>query len=251
MISDYRQLLYDNYFGNNSNKKMSLEDVLKSRKYYNDYFLSRFLPENKDINILDIGCGYGAILSSLQGLGYSNFVGIDASKEAIDLLRSTDLANKVIESQIIEFLENSLDQNLRWDAILAFDVLEHFNKNELVHILCLLRKIIKPQGILIVKIPNMQSPFFSGEIAYGDFTHEIYVTPASLNQVLKACGFDNIKNYEAHPISYTFISTIRNLLWRIIRVIYSFLYAIETGRFDNSMIWSRSFFVVASPTESL
>ena len=245
MYSDYRQLLYNSYFSNHNYKQISLEDVLKSRKYYNDYFLSRLLPENKDIKILDLGCGYGSMLASLQGLGYSNFTGVDSSQEAIHLLRSTDLGDRVIESQIIEFLENSLEQKLTWDVVLAIDVLEHFNKNELVHILCLLKKIIKPTGSLIIKIPNMQSPFLSGEIAFGDFTHEIYVTPVSLSQVLNACGFHIIKSYEASPISYTFISTIRDLFWKIIRVFYNFIYAIETGKFDNSMIWSRSFFAVA------
>jgi 2-polyprenyl-3-methyl-5-hydroxy-6-metoxy-1,4-benzoquinol methylase len=245
MKLNYRDILYSNYFTNQSSQEEYLEDILKNRKYYNDYFLNRFLPQNKEIKILDIGCGYGSMLASLQGLGYKQFTGVDASKEAINLLQTTDLGEKITESEIIKFLEKSVEQNLTWDVVLAIDILEHFSKNEIVYILSLLKKIINATGKLIIKIPNMQSPFLSGEIAFGDFTHEVFVTPASLKQVLSACGFSDIESYEASPVAHTLISTIRHFLWRIVRLFYTFLYAIETGSYDNSMIWSRSFFAVA------
>ncbi|MBW4509739.1 MAG: class I SAM-dependent methyltransferase [Scytonematopsis contorta HA4267-MV1] len=245
MKVSYRTILYDNYFSNHSTQVNTIQATLCHRKYYNDYFLSKFLPLDKNINILDLGCAYGSILSSLKALGYSNFTGVDSSKEAINLLSSTDFAHKVVESDIVEFLEKSVVQGLKWDVVLAIDILEHFSKDELVKVLCLLNKVVKPQGQLIIKIPNMQSPLFSGTIALGDFTHETFVTPASLSQVLKSCGFNTVEGYEAYPVPYTFISTIRHYLWKIVRIIYTFLYAIETGSFDNSMIWSRSFFTTA------
>ena len=241
----YRDILYNDYFTNQSSQKEHLEDTLKNRKYYNDYFLNRFLPQNKEIRILDLGCGYGSMLASLKGLDYKDFTGVDASKEAISLLKTTDLKEKVIETEIIEFLEKSIEQNSTWDVVLAIDILEHFDKDELVYILSLLKKTINSKGKLIIKIPNIQSPCLSGEIAFGDFTHEVFVTPASLKQVLTSCGFSKIETYEACPIPHTLMSSLRYFLWRIIRVFYTFIYAIETGSYNNSMIWSRSFFAVA------
>jgi 2-polyprenyl-3-methyl-5-hydroxy-6-metoxy-1,4-benzoquinol methylase len=246
MKTQYRNRLYKQYFSNLGLVDTSLEYDINHRQYYNNYFLTRFLPEDKALTILDLGCGYGTILASLHGLGYSNLTGVDCSEEAINLWRSTNLDCKVIESGIIEFLEKSVREKLTWEVVLAFDILEHFCKDELVHILTLLKSIISPQGILVIKVPNAQSPALSGTTVFGDFTHEVALTPVSLTQVLKACGFSRIESYEASPVPYTFISYIRFFLWKIVRYFYIFLYAVETGSFDSSMIWTRSFFSIAS-----
>jgi predicted TPR repeat methyltransferase len=240
--------LYENYFSSHAQKASSLEDTLNSRQYYFEYYLKSFLPTEKNTKILDLGCGYGIMLACLKNLGYPDFIGIDSSTEAINLLRSTHLKDKVIEANIIDFLKQSVEQKETWDVVLAIDILEHFNKDELVEVLLLLKQLITPSGRLVIKIPNMQSPLLSGGIVFGDFTHEIYVTPDSLSQVLQACGFNDISSHEASPIPYTTISRIRYFLWKIIRLFYTFIYAIETGKFDNSMIWSRSFFCVARKT---
>jgi SAM-dependent methyltransferase len=237
--------LYENYFLSHGQEVNSLEQILNSRQYYFEYYLSLFLPKEKNTKILDLGCGYGTTLACLNNLGYSDFIGVDSSKEAINLLRSTYLKEKVIEANIVDFLKQAVEQGLIWDVVLAIDILEHFTKDELVEILLLLKPLISPSGRLIIKIPNMQSPLLSGGIVFGDFTHEIYVTPDSLGQVLTACGFDSISNYEASPVPHTSMSKIRYILWKIVRVFYTFIYAIEAGIFDNSMIWSRSFFCIA------
>src|SRR5437016_7027213 len=39
-----------------------------------------WLPPDKDIHILDIGCGYGEFLYFLRSLGYRNIVGLDLCK---------------------------------------------------------------------------------------------------------------------------------------------------------------------------
>ncbi|MBW4496722.1 MAG: class I SAM-dependent methyltransferase [Oscillatoria princeps RMCB-10] len=218
---------------------------MNHRKYYNNYFFNRFLPNDKNITILDIGCGYGSVLASLQSLGYSNFTGVDSSSEAIKVLKESGLGKSVIQSELIEFLEKAVKQKLTWDVVLAIDILEHFSKDEFVHILNLLKTIISSTGILIIKIPNAQSPLFAGTTVFGDFTHEIYLTPASLTQVLNACGFNSVENHEATPVPYTYISFFRFLLWKIIRFFYCFMHAIETGFFDSKIIWSRSFYAVA------
>jgi len=242
--TQYRELLYGNYFSSQGFTASSLEETLNHRKYYNNYFLKRFLPEDKNIKILDLGCGYGAILISLQDLGYSNFTGVD-SWESIQLLKATQLENRVVEADIITFLEKSVEEGEKWDVILAIDVLEHFTKDELVYILPLLRQLVSISGRLIIKIPNAQSPTLAGTVTFGDFTHETHFTPGSLTQVLKSCNFMNVKAYEAHPVPHTIVSSIRYYLWNVIRLLHTFLYAVETGVVDNSMVWSYSFFAVA------
>lgn len=242
---EYRSILYNDYYANQSIQHTGVNTIAASRSYYNTYFLNKFLPDSKNAKILDLGCGYGAMLISLKDLGYLNFTGVDNSQEAVKLLSSTEFSNKIIQADVVNFLEQSVAEQLQWDVILAIDILEHFSKNELVYILDLLNTVLTPGGLLIIKIPNAQSPL-AGTTVFGDFTHEIAVTPMSLSQVLKACGFADVKSYEAHPIPYTLNSLIRFCLWKIIRLYYTFLYAIETGNLDMKMIWTRSFFAVAN-----
>lgn len=251
MSTQYRNILYKQYFTSRGSEATDLKDVLIHREYYNDYFLNHFLPKDKSIRILDMGCGYGTMLASLQNLGYSNFTGVDFSSEAIKVLRQTAWAEKVIEDDVVDFLEKAVQQNLTWDVVLAIDILEHFSKDELVHLLTLLKSLISTTGFVIIKVPNAQSPMLSGNTVFGDFTHEIAFTPASLSQVLIACGFHSVENHEASPVPYTLISHIRFYLWRIIRLIYTFFYAVETGSLNHSMIWTRSFFAVARKGECL
>ena len=247
MPTNYRKLLYKEYFSNQSdafNEKLCLVEDLKHRSYYINDYLKSFLPDDKKSFILDIGCGYGAILSSLKSLGYSNFLGVDSSKEAIDLLQSTDLSEHIVESDIICFLEKSVKEESKWDTILLIDILEHFTKDELVNILGFLILILNPAGRLIIKVPNVQSPLGATTV-FGDFTHETYFTPTSLSQLLNACGFRKVESFEAAPVPYTLASSIRSILWKMIRLMYTFSYAVETGSFSNSMIWTRSFFAIA------
>lgn len=43
-----------------------------------------FFPDNKHIEILDMGCGTGLVGEELKKLGYTKIVGIDASKGMLD-----------------------------------------------------------------------------------------------------------------------------------------------------------------------
>jgi len=53
--------------------------------------LSKPILNNKNINILDIGCGTGFSLEYLRDLGFTNLKGIDPSKEMIKLAKEKNL----------------------------------------------------------------------------------------------------------------------------------------------------------------
>src|SRR5208337_4817517 len=58
------------------------------------------------------------------------------------------------------------------DAVLAFDVIEHFRKYELLSFVDEVHRVLRPGGRWIIHCANGESPFF-GRIRYGDFTHEM------------------------------------------------------------------------------
>ena len=60
------------------------------------------------------------------------------------------------------------DKHATFDIIFARDVIEHFKKDEVLEIFCASYQALKPGGVLIVQVPNGESPF-SGRIRYGDF----------------------------------------------------------------------------------
>ncbi len=99
----------------------------------------------KNDQLLDIGCGTGAILKLLQNYGIA--YGVELSTNAIRFLKRRDL-NLVVRSdasQSIPFKENT------FSAITCLDVLEHLDNdftllNEMV-------RVCKPGGHIVLTVP--------------------------------------------------------------------------------------------------
>jgi 2-polyprenyl-3-methyl-5-hydroxy-6-metoxy-1,4-benzoquinol methylase len=125
MNYNYRNLLYKKYFSKRVDEKEDIPANYNKRGYYEEYFLKKFLPIDRNISLLDIGCGEGSILLSLSNLGYDNITGVDISYEAITLLKQAKFAKSVVQSDILEFLQKSIDENKKWHFVLAIDILEH------------------------------------------------------------------------------------------------------------------------------
>ena len=65
------------------------------------YFL-KVLPEDKNISILDIGCGNGDILYALKMRGYNNLQGIDLDPYAVECCKGKGIACEQID--ILNFM---------------------------------------------------------------------------------------------------------------------------------------------------
>ncbi|WP_271253134.1 class I SAM-dependent methyltransferase [Pseudanabaena sp. Chao 1811] len=250
MSTKYRNQIYNKYFSSQGEYISNLDFGSPRRNYYNNYFLTKFLPQDKSTKVLDIGCGCGSLLVALKSLGYSEIMGVDRCPELDTILKGSELSKYIVTGDICDFLKNSYAKQTKWDVVLAIDILEHFTKDELMDVLNLIKNVLSDKGILIIKVPNAQSPLLAGTTVFGDFSHEISFTPTSMDQVLKACGFSDVRYYEASPVPYTPMSILRFCLWNIIRLLYVFLYAVETGSLSLSNVWSRSFFAVANKIDN-
>lgn len=177
------------------NEKVKIESYFKARQidldYYNEFNLPQYLrfqlPENKNSDILDIGCGLGQMLSTLKENGYTSLTGIDISNEAINACRKKDL-NVFQINNITDFVVTGR----KYDFIIMSHVLEHLNKNEVISTLSHIRShLLSDTGKLLIMVPNAQSP--TGTYwAYEDFTHNTLFTAGSMIYVLKSAGFDEI-----------------------------------------------------------
>jgi len=239
-MQDWKHRLYDNYIstgqaGTNINRQAGL-DV---HKY--PYFLKiikEHLPDKKDISILDLACGHGALIYCLKQLGYNNVAGVDISPEQVALAH--ELGVTEIKCQgIREFLTDSVNT---FDVIFLMDILEHLSKAELFDYLDQVSRSLTKNGMVVIHVPNAEGVFGMG-IRYGDLTHENCFTPQSMRQVLSACGMHSIDCFEDKPVIHGPKSLIRYVLWALLTVPLRLLFAAETG--ITKAVLSQNMLVVA------
>ena len=149
-----------------------------------------FFPVDQSQPLLDIGIGRGEMLSCMKSWGYTNHLGIDISPSAVK--HCVDLG---LQCELVTDTVNWLQAHPGgWALITLLDVLEHFRKEDLLEFLAAARMALSPGGLLIIQVPNLQSP--EGFLhRYYDLTHEIGFTEHSLMQLLLVARFGSARFY--------------------------------------------------------
>ncbi|MFN3872707.1 MAG: class I SAM-dependent DNA methyltransferase [Ignavibacterium sp.] len=235
----HRNLLYEHYqSGFNSKITRVDKKVLTSLFQHYDVKILPFLKSlNKHSNILELGCGPGYLLDYLKLKGFVNLKGIDISSEQIEIAISK--GHNVVVEDLFDYLKKSSD---KFDAIFAFDLIEHFTKDELLKLTDIVYNSLNKGGLFFIRTPNGQG-IFSGQIIYGDLTHQTIFNPNSLIQLLSNAGFQQVKFFENAPVSKNLIGFIRLLLWKLLRFLLNFLKMIESG--GKQDIWTHDFYCIA------
>ncbi len=184
-----------------------------------------WLPNDKNAYFLDLASGPGNFLFFLQEAGYVNLTGIDISPEQVEQAKRICPQANILLGNLREFLKNHSNQ---FDVISGLDIIEHFQKDEILDLLKDIHRALKPNGILILQTPNAASPFF-GSVGYGDFTHEWFFTPNILRRMLTMMDFENFEARESGAYPQGFIRTIRYILWRVLAFSFKMFDMIETG----------------------
>jgi SAM-dependent methyltransferase len=130
------------------------------------------------------------------------------------------------------------------DVVVAFDVIEHFMRDELLGFVDEVRRVLRPGGRWIIHTPNAESPF-GGRMRYGDLTHELAFTRHSIGQLLLSSGFSSVRCFEDTPVPHGVKSAARWVLWKLFRGVLRLYMAAETGDGDASHIFTQNFLVVA------
>jgi 2-polyprenyl-3-methyl-5-hydroxy-6-metoxy-1,4-benzoquinol methylase len=240
----YKDSFYTKYFSTHilpRKGEITLKEFDQWFSYFHDRW-SRYFPKDKGINIVDVGCGNGALLWWLQRSGYMNSQGIDISAEQVELCRTFGVEN-VHQYDMREFLAKQEDC---FDIIILKDVIEHFMKSEIIEILVSCYSSLRNNGRVIIQVPNAEAPFF-GRIRYGDFTHEVAFSSTSLSQVLYVVGFSKIQCYSTEPSFNNLKSLTRFVLWKFVEAFYRFLLYTETG--SGRRIVTQGIIAVATKTE--
>lgn len=166
--------------------------------------------------VLEIGCSTGLFLAYLRAKGVGDLLGIDRDPEVAAHLPEA-VADDFRQADAIGFLEAGAEGR-RFDRVAMFDVLEHFPPQDGARLLRLVAGVLKPGGRVVVKVPNMSSPW-GAKYQFGDLTHRAAYTPDSLRQLALACGYGEISCYpdvEGSPVRRLTDRLFHGLLSRLL-----------------------------------
>lgn len=134
---------------NDFNKLINYE--IKMDKHYfkrrADYFEQVLKLQNKNIKILDFGCGTGKFLQVSRNAGYDNVIGFDFSKTLVKMANKDNRGSIVMaDGKYLPIKSNTIN------FVLMADVIEHLDNynSSLMEIHRTLRK----NGLLLITYPN-------------------------------------------------------------------------------------------------
>jgi len=146
--------------------------------------------KGKKGKFLDVGPGHGEVLILWDRLGYEDISSVDISRSVHSYITKIGYKCDLV-SNTADYLENKKNT---FSCIVLNDIIEHIEKNELIRFIKAVKESLTIGGVVIIKVPNAQSPHFSlGR--YVDLTHTQSFTELSLTQLMKLSGFDKFKFY--------------------------------------------------------
>jgi len=195
------------------------EEIKKQSASYNE-IIKNYLPKEKNKTILDLGCGYGFFINSCIEKNYKNIYGVEIIPDFIFVAKKIFNINSIIESDIISFLKS----DKKYDIITAFDVLEHFKKEEILEILSLIYKSLNTKGIFLFRSPNAES--LSGVyIMHSDLTHELPFTRLLIDEILPASGFKEVRSFPSFVTKNKLVRLAQKIIAKIFGLHDKFMFS--------------------------
>lgn len=235
MINAMRDRLYESYATTHAGRMESTAAVYVYRRDIRPH-----LPEGIAATVVDIGCGQGALVRLMRTDGY-NASGVDVSPEQVELAHAAGVS-EVILGDFVDVLD-ALKGTLH--AVVATDLLEHLTKDEVLSVFDAVRRALRPGGVFIARTPNAVSPF-SGNLQYGDFTHESVFTPRSVAQIASAAGYGSVDVRPCPPVVHGVRSRVRSIAWKVISCALKIAIAAETGLLSGQIVTQNMTFVAHS-----
>ena len=168
--------------------------------------------------ILDVGCGRAALGQALSEKGYEVW-GVENAPQAVPL--ATGRIHKVIERDLLDFdgIAKQLGE-VRFDYLVFSDVLEHVY--DPVSVLGFYRQFLKPEGKLLVSVPNALAWLHRFEFLFGRFkyrdsgvldrTHVRFFTFSNANELAQRSGFKPV-SWDCTPfLVRAFLPLIKRVL---------------------------------------
>lgn len=210
-MQDLRARLYASYVSSGQAigaTSSHAEPVGAGARAYYRRIIRRHLPVDRNVRIVDLACGHGALIHCLKECGYLDVRGCDLSPQQVELAHSLG----VKEVELMEMRQALKSSAQGFDVAFLMDVLEHLYKKELLDVLDDVHAGLVSGGTVVIHVPNAEG-LHGMRIRYGDLTHELCFTQESIRQALQICGFSGIRCFEEKPVVRNLSSLIRRVLW--------------------------------------
>lgn len=140
--------------------------------------LDRLLPRNGPIRSLDVGCGYGAMIPSLER--YGSTAGVDIFPEAVEQCRRRGFEDVQVASAY-----DLPNEDESFELVSFFDCIEHLDDD--IAALKESRRVLKPGGHVVVSVPAYQFLYANNDrVAH----HKRRYTRGELRTKLEGAGFE-------------------------------------------------------------
>ncbi len=161
-------------------------------KQYADDFLKFIYDVMKTerldgLKILEIGCGTGYLLYRLQQIG-AKCLGIEPGKHGQNGAEQYDV-------RVVHDFFPSKEVNDEFDIIIFYAVLEHIDNP--FDFLILLKSYIKPNGIIVLAVPDCEPYIEAGDISFLLHEHWNYFTGQTLRNTLVSAGASKINIWKS------------------------------------------------------
>ncbi|MGH3345150.1 MAG: class I SAM-dependent methyltransferase [Carbonactinosporaceae bacterium] len=193
--------------------------------------------------ILEIGCGQGELVRLLMEDGF-DARGVDISPEQVAVAHAAGLD----QVQLGDFHEHLGSTPAAWHAVVATDVLEHLDREEVMATFDGVARGLAPGGVFVARVPNAVGPF-GGHVMYGDLTHETWFTSRSVAQLAAAAGFASVRTFACPPVAHGLKSAARALVWKPVSGLCKLGLAAETGVIRGHIITQNLTFVARQGLE--
>lgn len=168
-------------------------------------------------SLLDVGCGEGFVLRHYAESGWS-VTGLDFSLAGIERM-NPEYRQHVEQGDVFDLLNKKIESKERYDIVWLGNVLEHVL--DPIELLYSLRKLVKPDGVLLVTVPNDGNIYH--EYLYQNQQiperwwitipdHISYFTADSLRRSVEHSGWDCLAIHGDFPIDWFLANDVANFL---------------------------------------
>lgn len=124
------------------------------------------LPNNRDLNILDYGCGWGRMLRLMPYFtNVNNLYGVDPTLKSIELCEEYNVPAKVA---VISPKPDKLPFDKKFDLIYAYSVFTHMRDDVAANAMNIFREYISDEGMVCVTVRPRQ--YWKGRPSGGNIT---------------------------------------------------------------------------------
>ena len=139
------------------------------------HYLYKSRQKKKAGDFLDLGCGEGFFLNYFNQQDFE-VVGADFTTKAVET-QFPNLVDKVLKGNLFDSIQALISQKRTFDIISCNHVLEHVTDPLVLMDGC--RKLLKPDGVFRVSVPNDYSILQMDAVAKGYAEDEFWLSPPS------------------------------------------------------------------------